>query len=156
MVKFHESLSERTVQLRFFQPKELHKRTSHERLKEIVFVDYDCGMVLVAVHHNSRRNEDEIAAVGRLINEHNKTYAQFGMIVSDRFQGMGLGRELLRRLVDVGRAENIRRLTGVVHPGNERMLRLAESFGFDIIDRCSHGGIETQHSHGGIEIQLTL
>jgi acetyltransferase len=51
MVKFHESLSERTVQLRFFQPKELHKRTSHDRLKDIVFVDYDCGMVFVAVHH---------------------------------------------------------------------------------------------------------
>jgi acetyltransferase len=87
--------------------------------------------------------------VGRLTKEHNKTYAQFGMIVSDRFQGMGLGREMLRRLVEVGRAENICHITGVIHPGNARMLALAEKFGFDIIDRC-------ERSHGGIEIQLVL
>jgi hypothetical protein len=37
----------------------------------------------------------------------------------------------------------------VVHPGNERMLSLADRFGFEIIDRC-------ERSHGGIEIQLTL
>ena len=87
--------------------------------------------------------------MGRLTKEHNKTDAQFGMIVSDRFQGMGLGREMLRRLVDVGRAENICHITGLVHPGNERMLSLAGRFGFEIIDRC-------ERSHGGIEINLTL
>ena len=31
MVKFHESLSERTVQLRFFKPMNLQQRVSHER-----------------------------------------------------------------------------------------------------------------------------
>jgi acetyltransferase len=156
MVKFHETLSELTVQLRFFTPKELVKRVSHDRLKEIVFIDYDCGMVLAAVHH-SRRGEDEIAGVGRLTKEHSKTDAEFGMIVSDRFQGMGLGREMLRRLIEVGRAENIRQITGVVHPGNVRMLALANSFGFTQCER-SHGGIEIQSecSHGGIEIRLTL
>jgi acetyltransferase len=157
MVKFHETLSERTVQLRFFTPKELVKRISHDRLTDIVFIDYDCGMVLAAIHHNSRRGEDEIAAVGRLTKEHSKTDAEFGMIVSDRFQGVGLGREMLRRLIEVGRAENIRHISGVVHPGNVRMLSLADSFGFTQCER-SHGGIEIQSegSHGGIEIRLTL
>jgi acetyltransferase len=157
MVKFHETLSELTVQLRFFTPKELVKRISHDRLKEIVFIDYDCGMILVAIHHNSRRGEDEFAAVGRLTKEHNKTDAEFGIIVSDRFQGMGLGREMLRRLIEVGRMENICRITGVVHPGNVRMLSLVDSFGFTQCER-SHGGIEIQSecSHGGIEIRLTL
>jgi acetyltransferase len=41
IVKFHQDLSERSVQLRYFQPMELSQRTAHERLTRICFIDYD-------------------------------------------------------------------------------------------------------------------
>ena len=50
MVKFHESLSERTVYLRYFDPLKLSVRTSHERLARICFIDYAREIILVAEH----------------------------------------------------------------------------------------------------------
>ena len=47
MVRFHETLSERTVHLRYFAPLKLSRRTAHDRLTRIVFTDYDREMVMV-------------------------------------------------------------------------------------------------------------
>jgi hypothetical protein len=45
----------------------------------LTFIDYDCGVVLAAVHQNSRRG---IAAVGRLTKELNKTDAELANTVT--------------------------------------------------------------------------
>jgi len=132
MVKFHESLSEKTVQLRFFTPMNLRQRVSHERLSQIVFSDYDREMVLVAIHENPRRG-DEIAAVCRLAKLHNGCDAEFGIIVSDRFQGQGLGREMTKRLIDIGRKEGLRRIEAYVRRENTRMLLLVKKAGFSVV-----------------------
>src|ERR1700759_1673425 len=58
---FHENLSERTVQLRYFQPMNLKQRTSHERLTHICFIDYDREMALVA-ERKGANGEPEIIA----------------------------------------------------------------------------------------------
>eukprot|EP00567_Pseudictyota_dubia_P018750 CAMPEP_0197434046 /NCGR_PEP_ID=MMETSP1175-20131217/1823_1 /TAXON_ID=1003142 /ORGANISM="Triceratium dubium, Strain CCMP147" /LENGTH=934 /DNA_ID=CAMNT_0042962623 /DNA_START=104 /DNA_END=2908 /DNA_ORIENTATION=- len=137
MVKFHESLSERTVQLRFFTPMNLRQRVSHERLSQIVFSDYDREMVLVAVHEHPRRG-DEIAGVGRLTKLHNECDAEFGIIVSDRFQGQGLGREMTRRLIAIGRDEGLRRIEAYVRKENSRMLSLVKKAGFHVAREDDH------------------
>jgi len=133
MIKFHETLSERTVQLRYFTPMSLRQRTSHERLSKIVFIDYDREMVLVAEHENSRGGDKEIAAVGRLTKSYGFNDAEFGIIVSDKFQGQGLGSEILQRLIDIGRTENISRIVGHILVENKAMLNLAEGIGFKLI-----------------------
>ena len=48
MVKFHETLSERSVYLRYFSPLKLQQRVAHERLTRICFNDYDREIALVA------------------------------------------------------------------------------------------------------------
>ncbi|HJZ98999.1 MAG TPA: acetate--CoA ligase family protein, partial [Candidatus Solibacter sp.] len=48
MVKFHQTLSERTVYLRYFHLMNLEQRTQHDRLTRICFIDYDREMALVA------------------------------------------------------------------------------------------------------------
>jgi len=133
MIKFHETLSERTVQLRYFTPMSLRQRTAHERLSKIVFIDYDREMVLVAEHENSRGGDKEIAAVGRLTKSYGFNDAEFGIIVSDKFQGQGLGSEILQRLIDIGRTENISRIVGHILVENKAMLNLAEGIGFKLI-----------------------
>src|SRR6202041_1857154 len=60
MVKFHETLSERSVYLSYFHLMNLPQRVAHERLTRICFIDYDREMALVA----ARRGE--ILAVARL------------------------------------------------------------------------------------------
>jgi acetyltransferase len=132
VVNFHETLSERSVQLRYFAPINLRQRTSHERLTRIVFIDYDREMALVAVRENPKTGEDEIAGVGRLAKSHTRQDGEFGIIVSDRYQGQGIGRELLSRLIEIGRSENLATISGFILPENVGMLNLSEQLGFQL------------------------
>jgi len=50
--------------------------------------------------------------------------------VSDRCQHAGLGTELLRRLVDIGRQEKLARIVGDILPDNQDMQRVCEKLGF--------------------------
>ncbi|MCA9915237.1 MAG: GNAT family N-acetyltransferase, partial [Anaerolineae bacterium] len=135
IVKFHEGLSERTVKLRYFTPMKLRQRISHERLTRVVFIDYDREIAIVASHTDERTGEPEIAGVGRITRTTlNSKDAEFGVIVSDRYQRQGLGRELLERLVEIGRKEGLLTITGYVLPENTEMLALAERFGFKLQD----------------------
>jgi ribosomal protein S18 acetylase RimI-like enzyme len=48
------------------------------------------------------------------------------------FQGKGLGRALVEKMLRYGRSRGIRTLYGLVNPSNERMLGLARRLGFEI------------------------
>jgi acetyltransferase len=135
MVAFHETLSERTVQLRYFAPLNLRQRTEHERLSRIVFIDYDREMAIVAERTNPRTHEKSIAAVGRLAKSYAGNHAEFGLIVSDRYQGQGLGRQILTRLIEIGRAENIEIISGLILPENTNMLNIVRQMGFQLEQR---------------------
>ena len=55
---------------------------------------------------------------------------EFALVVADAWQGSGLGRELMQRLLDHARRARLPALYGVVREGNRALLRLAASFGF--------------------------
>lgn len=55
--------------------------------------------------------------------------AEFSIAIADAWQGNGLGKRLLRDLIDYGRDHGIQRLLGVIHQDNKPMLRLIDSFG---------------------------
>lgn len=143
MVRFHETLSERTVQLRYFAPLNLRQRTSHERLSRIVFIDYDREMALVAERTNPKTGEREVAGVGRLTKSHASHSAEFGVIVSDKFQGKGIGRELLRRLIAIGRDEKLSVINGYIQADNAQMMNLAKQNGFTLRE-AKEGMVEAQ------------
>lgn len=131
-VKFHESLSEQTVYLRYFYPMKLSQRVSHERLSRLCFIDYDREMALVVIHQNPETGEDEMLGVGRLTRTTEPDEAEFALVVTDRAQRQGLGRELLHRLIDIGKKEGLKRIFGHVLPSNDYMLHIAEELGFKI------------------------
>src|SRR5262249_17683287 len=103
IVKFHETLSERSVYYRYFSALKLGQRIAHERLIRICFNDYDREIAIVAERHPSKTGEHEILGVGRLSKAHGLNEAEFAVLVSDQAQGHGLGTELLKLLVQVGR-----------------------------------------------------
>lgn len=55
---------------------------------------------------------------------------EFALVVADEWQGLGLGRALMERLIRHARVARLPGLHGVVRAGNRAMLRLASSFGF--------------------------
>jgi len=133
MVRFHESLSEQSVYMRYFHMMKLDQRTAHERLTRICFIDYDREMALVAEHTDPETGEREIMGVARLSrNGADPAEAEFSVLVSDRFQRRGVGTLLVRRLLEVGRDENLRRITAEILLDNRPMQRISESLGFQL------------------------
>ena len=130
LVKFHGTLSDRSVSLRYFHAMKYTARVAHERLTRICFIDYDREMALVADRKNPETGEHEILGGGRLIKIRGTEDAEFALVVSDRFQGLGLGTELVSRLLQVGRDENIDRIFGDILLENAEMQRICEKLGF--------------------------
>jgi acetyltransferase len=132
MVRFHETLSDRSVYLRFFSSLSLSRRVAHERLLRICFGDYDREMALVAELTDPRAGETRIIAVGRMSKLHAGNEAEVAVLVADRFQKLGLGNELLRRVVQIARAEQLSRLSAEMLTDNIAMQLLFRRNGFRI------------------------
>ena len=132
LVRFHETLSERTVYLRYFHLMNLEQRIQHERLTRICFIDYDREMALVAERRNPETGESEILGVGRAMKIHGTTEAEVAVVISDQWQGRGLGKELLARLLIVGADEKLSKLTADILPDNRDVMRICEKLGFTL------------------------
>jgi acetyltransferase len=132
MVKFHETLSERSVYLRYFHLINLSQRVSHERLTRICFIDYDREIALVAEHRRPATGEREILAVGRLTKLHGANEGEVAVLVSDEFHGRGLGTELLSRLIAVGHDEGLAKLKADILPDNREVQRVCDKLGFSL------------------------
>jgi acetyltransferase len=132
MVRFHETLSERSVYLRYFHLMNLEQRTTHERLTRICFIDYDREMALVAERRNPETGEPEILGVGRLTKVHGANDGEAAVLVSDQWQGRGLGKELLSRVLAVAADEKLTRVTADILPDNRNIMRICEKLGFSL------------------------
>ena len=132
MVKFHGALSEQTVLYRYFGLTKLEQRVAHERLRRICFNDYDREIALVAIRQNPETQTDEIIGVARLIKTHGTDEAEFAIVISDEFQGYGLGTHLLKLSVNIGRQEKIGRITALILPENYVMQRVFRKVGFEV------------------------
>ena len=110
----------------------LDQRVTHERLTRICFIDYDREMALVVERANPETHEPEILAVGRLTKAHHRNEAEFALLIADGFQRHGLGTELLRQLVEIGRAEGLDRIVADMLPENDSMIRIARQLGFEV------------------------
>jgi acetyltransferase len=131
MVKFHATLSDQTVYLRYFHMEKLSTRVAHERLVQKCFVDYDHEMALVA-ERIPDTGQPEIIAVGRLTKSGSDDEGELAVLVSDRYQRHGLGVELVRRLIQVGRDQKLKAIVANILPENYAMRALADRFGFKI------------------------
>lgn len=132
MVKFHQTLSEQSVYMRFFETLGLDQRIAHERLMRRCFIDYDREMALVAILKNSKSKKEEILGIGRLSKFPTGEDAEFAILISDPHQGQGLGSELLKRLVQIGHDEKTRCLTAEILPSNQAMRKICKKLGFTL------------------------
>jgi acetyltransferase len=86
----------------------------------------------VAERKDPASGEHEIIAVGRLSKARGLNEAEFALLISDRWQGQGLGTELLKRLVQVGRDEKLGRITAFILSENHAMHHLSKKAGFKL------------------------
>ncbi len=139
IIKFHERLSERSVYLRYFQPLKLSTRTAHERLTRICFIDYDREMALVAEHRDPESGEKQVLGVTRLSKIHGTDSAESAVVILDEFQHHGLGTELVRRSIQVARAEKLKRVISNILPENFEMRAVCQRLGFSLTHDVEDG-----------------
>jgi acetyltransferase len=139
MVKFHGTLSDESIHLRYFHMEKLDTRVAHERLIRKCFIDYAQEMALVAERTVPETGHREILAVGRLSKSRIAKEAEVAVLVSDRYQEQGLGTELLRRLIEVARDQNLHEIVAHILLENLAMRALANRFGFKLRDSNDPG-----------------
>ena len=124
---FHQKLSENTVRSRFLKSMSLDARVAHDRLVQVCCIDYDREMRIVA-----ENDKGQIEAVGSYRCQPNTHNAEFKLIVSDQMQGKGLGKQLIRKLIDIAKQRQIQTLFATVLDQNHGLLKICESLNFTL------------------------
>jgi acetyltransferase len=130
-----ESLSPQTIYFRFFTPLKTLPRSMLSRFTQI---DYDREIALVAIQGSE--TEEKMLGVSRIILAKDQKSAEFAILISDRFQGKGIGAELLKRCLAISKERNIEEVYGVVLAENTTMLALGRKLGFEM--KIISGGSE--------------
>lgn len=131
MIRFHKTLSSDTVYFRYLRLLSLDQRIRHERLSQMCFVDYDRQMGLVVTEEDPEQDEN-ILAICRFVRLPDGKNADFAVVVSDQYQGKGLGKLAMKHLIHIAKAEGVDKLTGIIHPENTPMLQLCNRLGFSL------------------------
>jgi len=133
IVEFHGTLSDRSVYLRYMTPMLLSERAAHRRLARICHGDYDREMTLVAEQDEANgggKGKTRILAAGRLTKMHGVNSARFSVLVSDLSQGMGVGKEMVRRLIRVSKEEGLEHIETLMMVDNQPMRHICQELGF--------------------------
>lgn len=122
---FIQGLSARSRYYRFM---EHMGQVSLSMLVRFTQIDYDREMALVAVDHGD--DADRQVGVARYVINPDGTSCEFAIAIADDWQGRGLGRRLMERLMATARARGLTRMEGQVLSANRGMLALMERLGF--------------------------
>jgi len=133
LVQFHETLSDRSVYMRYLHPMLLSERVAHERLARICHCDYNREITLIAEQIlDPETCETAIWGAGRLTKLHGTNQARFSTLISDQAQGKGIGKELVKRLIDLSRGEKLDRIEALISTDNQAMQGLCQKLGFQL------------------------
>lgn len=113
---------------------------SLEMLVRFTQIDYHNEMALVAINPDPD-GEEEIGVARYMTNPDKKT-CEFAIVVSDKWQGKGIARLLMQKLLDIARNRNLEVMEGQVLANNYRMLELMASMGFQIQNDAEDPGIK--------------
>lgn len=131
LVTFHRGLSDRTVYQRYFHMMGLGFRIAHDRLARICAADGTHELVLV-MEHSRPGGPPAIVGVARLTSVPGTTEAEFAVLVTDAWQGMGGGTALTRALVAEAAARAITSLHADVLTDNVEMQHMCRALGMVI------------------------
>ena len=104
------------------------RRPSLDEIRRFTEIDPKCEFAVIAtLIHDGKEQQ---VGVARYVKEHCSDVAEFAIVVSDAWQGRGLGTELLASLIAAARQRGVRRLNGITLSENAGMLGLARKLGF--------------------------
>jgi acetyltransferase len=125
--RFVEGLSASTGYQRLMSA----RRPSLEEVRRFTDVNPERELALIATTL-VQGNECQIG-VARYVKEHSSpSEAEFAIVLSDDWQGRGLGTRLLRSLLIAAKIDGVRRVVGTTLSENRAMLAVARKLGFSL------------------------
>jgi acetyltransferase len=120
-----KSFSEQTIVLRFFQR---FPHRAHEQLVRYCQIDYDRELALVCVIEDE--GHEKIIGDVRMIKLADMERADMAIMVSDKWQGIGVGIALSEHCLKVAKGSGIKWILMDILKINSYMLSLANRLGF--------------------------
>nr|MDJ0881243.1 GNAT family N-acetyltransferase [Gammaproteobacteria bacterium] len=105
-------------------------------LARLTQIDYDREMALIAVL-NEGTEKARIIGVARYAINPDRHSCEFALTVGDEYQGKGIGRYLMKRIMTVAKERGIEIIEGEVLSNNVKMLRLMKGMDFRIIHNAT-------------------
>ena len=132
LLRFHHSLSPETTRKRFFS---FHPELSPDELFRFTHLDHGDREAIVAM------DGDDIVAVARWDRCDASTSAEVAFVVTDAWQGRGIGQALLHELAGRARRAGIDTFVAHVLADNQRMLAVFRKAGPGVRSRFDDGVI---------------
>jgi acetyltransferase len=147
-IEWFQSLSEETIRYRFFQ---MLKDTPHEVRVRYCNIDYDREVAIVAeMVENGKR---KILGVSRLSVEPDGKHGEMAFIVSDYYQGLGLGTKIVDYTLDIAKEKGVESVYAIMLQDNYRALSLTKKMGFNI-EYLSDGTVKASLDLKGEDIDF--
>ena len=135
--EFIRNLSDEAKYFRFMHA--IHELTP-EMLVRFTQIDYDREMALIATTEEDGTETQH--GVVRYVTNPDQNSAEFALVISDEFQGHGIGQRMMKRLMEIARARGLDLMEGEVLTANHRMLDLVRSMDFQVQRSPNNPGVE--------------
>jgi acetyltransferase len=145
-LEMFQSFSEEAIRYRFFQ---ILKDTPHEVRVRYCNIDYDREVAIVAeIVENGKR---KILGVSRVSLELDGRSSEMAFIVSDYWQGLGLGTKMVDYTLDIAKEKGVESVYAIMLQDNYRALSLTKKMGFKI-EYLSDGTVKASLNLKGEDI----
>ncbi|MCK9276276.1 MAG: GNAT family N-acetyltransferase [Syntrophales bacterium] len=129
--------SDQAVYYRYFTP---IKTMPHMKMQEYVNIDYQNTMSIVGVVEE--KGAERIVAEGRYVVTADSPYADAAFIVDEKYQGLGIAKQLFELLITTAKKRGIAGFTADVLTENKPMLKVFESSRYPVHAVVSSGVYE--------------
>jgi acetyltransferase len=127
--RFYQKAAPADMRLRFFMSR---RELPPSELARYSQIDYDREMTFVALGPADDQGEQEMVGEVRAVCDPDNRTAEFAIQIASEWQGKGLGRVMLARLVQYLREHGTGEVIGECLPENASMADLAKSLGFAV------------------------
>ena len=125
------SFSQETLYFRFFG---YIKDITHDMLTRFTQIDYNREIALIG--EIKEDGKTKMIGVSRLVADIEKETAEFAIVVGDPWQGIGLGGQLMDKIIEVAKDMKIKKIYASVMKANEAMVTMfrQRDFQFSSVD----------------------
>lgn len=130
---WHEMLANCSQESIWFRFRYLIKQTTHELAARFCFIDYDRELAIVAeIEEHGKRS---LVGVGRLVSDPDHNNAEYAVLITDAWQGIGLGSLLTKYCLEISHVWGLKRVYGETTSNNRRMIETFRKHGFELSHR---------------------